>query len=128
MMKLDPVIIEEPRKEIGTREPQSPFKIRGKSYDFAHIFIRTISSKAGHHWITDFSGKRPSEMRVSKSESEHLLGTHPSSRVGSASTALPLLDFFGAIRKFTERFTRMQWLNPQGFGSKGEQGVLDLEV
>ena len=41
-MKLDPVIIEEPRKEIGTREPQSPFKIRGKSYDFARIFIRTI--------------------------------------------------------------------------------------
>ena len=41
-MKLDPVIIEEPRKEIGTREPQSPFKIRGKSYDFARIFIQTI--------------------------------------------------------------------------------------
>ena len=42
MMKLDPIIIQEPRKEIGTREPQSPFKIRGKSNDFAHIFIRTI--------------------------------------------------------------------------------------
>ena len=80
--------------------------------------------------MTDFAGNRPSETRVSKSEIEHLLGTHPSSRVGSVSTAFPLLDFFGAIRKFTDRFTHMQWLNPnQGFGSKREQGGgLDLEA
>ena len=42
MMKLDPIIIQEPRKEIGTREPQSPFKISGKSIDFTLIFIQTI--------------------------------------------------------------------------------------
>ena len=42
MVKLNPIIIQEPRKETKTRKPQSPFKIRGKSYDFAHIFIRTI--------------------------------------------------------------------------------------
>ena len=47
MMKLDPVIIEEPRKEIGTREPQSPFKIRGKSHNLARIFVRTILTKGG---------------------------------------------------------------------------------
>ena len=41
-MKLDPIIIQEPRKEIGTREPQSPFKISGKSNDFTLIFIQTI--------------------------------------------------------------------------------------
>jgi len=45
MMKLDPVIGQEPRKEIGTREPQSPFKIRGKSYNLARIFIRTIRTQ-----------------------------------------------------------------------------------
>jgi len=78
--------------------------------------------------MMDFSGKRPFETRVSKSESEHLLGTHPSSRVGSAATPLPLLDFLAAIRKSTGRFTRIQWLNPKGFGSEGEQGILDLEV
>ena len=42
VVKLDPVIMHEPREESRTREPQSPFKIRGKSYDFARIFIRTI--------------------------------------------------------------------------------------
>ena len=57
-----------------------------------------------------------------------MLGVQPSSRVGSAATPLPLLDFLGAIRKSTGRFTRMQWLNPKGFGSEEEQGVLDLEV
>ena len=42
VVKLNPIIMQEPREESRTREPQSPFKIRGKSYDFAHIFIRTI--------------------------------------------------------------------------------------
>ena len=45
MMKLDPIIIEEPRKETRTRKPQSSFKIRSKSDNFAHIFIRTILSQ-----------------------------------------------------------------------------------
>ena len=47
MMKLDPIIIQEPRKEIGTREPQSPFKISGKSNDFTLIFIQTIFTQGG---------------------------------------------------------------------------------
>jgi len=42
VVKLNPVIMQEPREESRTREPQSPFKIRGKSNDFACIFIRTI--------------------------------------------------------------------------------------
>ena len=42
MMKLDPVVIQESRKEIRERNSQSSLKIRGKSYDFANIFIRTI--------------------------------------------------------------------------------------
>ena len=42
MMKLDPVVMQEPREETQTMEPQSSFKIRGESYDFARIFIRTI--------------------------------------------------------------------------------------
>ena len=43
----------------------------------------------------DFSSKRPAETKVSKSNSEHLLAIHPSSRVGSAAAPLPLLDFLG---------------------------------
>ena len=47
MVELDPVIRQEPREEIGTWEPQSPFKIRGKSYNLARIFIETILTKDG---------------------------------------------------------------------------------
>ena len=47
MVKLDPVIGQEPRKETRTREPQSPFKIRGKSHNLARIFVRTILTKGG---------------------------------------------------------------------------------
>ena len=39
VMKLDPVIAQEPRKEKRTREPQSPFQIRCKSNNFPRIFI-----------------------------------------------------------------------------------------
>ena len=42
MVKLDPVVAQEPREEKWTREPQSPFQIRSKSDDFARIFIWTI--------------------------------------------------------------------------------------
>jgi len=42
VVQLDPVTVQEPREESRTREPQSQFKIRGKSYDFARIFIWTI--------------------------------------------------------------------------------------
>ena len=39
MMKLDPVVIQEPRKEIRARNPQSLLKIRKKSNNLAHIFL-----------------------------------------------------------------------------------------
>ena len=42
MIKLDPVIIQEPRKEIRTRMPQSSFKIRRKSDNFTSILIQTV--------------------------------------------------------------------------------------
>ena len=42
VVELNPVIGQESRKESRTREPQSLFKIRGKSYDFARVFIWTI--------------------------------------------------------------------------------------
>jgi hypothetical protein len=42
VMKLDLVVTQEPGEEKRTREPQSPFKIRSKSYDFTRIFIWTI--------------------------------------------------------------------------------------
>ena len=42
VVKLDPVVTQEPREKNRTWEPQSPFKFRSKSYDFACIFIRTI--------------------------------------------------------------------------------------
>jgi hypothetical protein len=52
--------------------------------------------------------KRPAETRVSRSDFEHLLGSHPSSRDGSAATPFPLLDFFEAIQKSTEHFTDLE--------------------
>ena len=42
MMKLDPIIIQEPRQEIRTRKPQSTFKIRKKCNNLARIFIWTV--------------------------------------------------------------------------------------
>ena len=42
MMKLDPIIIQEPRKEIGTGKTQSSLKIRRKSHNLVRIFIRTV--------------------------------------------------------------------------------------
>ena len=41
MMKLDLIIIQEPRKEIKARKTQPSLKIRKKSNNLAHIFIRT---------------------------------------------------------------------------------------
>ena len=41
VVELDLVIRQEPREENKTWEPQSLFKIRGKSNDFTRIFIRT---------------------------------------------------------------------------------------
>ena len=45
--------------------------------------------------MTNFSDKKPAETKVSRSDSEHLLAIHPSSRVGSTAAPLPLLDFLG---------------------------------
>ena len=47
VMKLDPVIIQEHRKETKTRKPQCSFKIRTKSDNLAHIFIRMILTQGG---------------------------------------------------------------------------------
>ena len=42
VMKLDPVVALESKKERRTRKPQSSFQIRCESNDFPHIFIRMI--------------------------------------------------------------------------------------
>ena len=42
VVKLDPIIIQEAREKSQTRDSQSLFKIRGKFYDFARIFLWTI--------------------------------------------------------------------------------------
>ena len=42
VMKLDPVVAQDPKEEKRTRKPQSPFQIRNKSNNFARIFIRMI--------------------------------------------------------------------------------------
>ena len=41
MMQRDFVVIQKTRKEIRTRKSKSAFEIRGKSNNFASIFIRT---------------------------------------------------------------------------------------
>ena len=85
------------------------------------------SPKAGRHWMTDFYGKRPAETKVSRSDSEHLLATHPSSWVGSAATPLPLLDFFGGhpeINRALHKLTQTKTLS--GFGKQGRARSLDL--
>ena len=43
MMKLDPVVAQESRKERRARKPQSSFQKGGESNDFPRIFIRMIS-------------------------------------------------------------------------------------
>ena len=45
MMKLDPIIIQESRKEIRAGNTQSSFKIWKKSNNLARIFIRTGVAK-----------------------------------------------------------------------------------
>jgi len=73
VVKLDPIVMQEPREEIRTREPQSLFKIESKSYDFARIFIWTIFTQDRMPLDDGFLRKRPAETRVSRSDSEHLL-------------------------------------------------------
>ena len=45
MMKLDPVIIQESRKEIRAWNPQSWLKTRKKSNNLTHIFIWSVVTK-----------------------------------------------------------------------------------
>ena len=45
MMQLDSVVVQKPREEIRLRKTQSPFKIRCKSNNSAHIFIQTIMTQ-----------------------------------------------------------------------------------
>ena len=42
VIKLDPVITQEPREEKRTRKPQSSLQIISKSNNFTRILIRTI--------------------------------------------------------------------------------------
>ena len=42
VMKLDPVVAQEPREERRARKPQSSFQVRGESNDFPRISIRMI--------------------------------------------------------------------------------------
>ena len=42
VMKLDPVVAQEPRKERRTGKPQSLFQVRCESNDFPRIFIQMI--------------------------------------------------------------------------------------
>jgi len=42
VMKVDIVVVQEPREDKRTRKPLSPFQIRDKRNDFARILIRTI--------------------------------------------------------------------------------------
>ena len=56
MMKLDPIIIQEPRKEIRTRKAQSPFKTWSESNNLTRIFVRTILA----------SGRTPLDYRFSR--------------------------------------------------------------
>ena len=47
MMKLDPIIIQESRKEIRAGKTQPSLKIWNKSNNLACIFIRTDVTKCG---------------------------------------------------------------------------------
>ena len=47
MMKLDPIIIQESRKEIRAGEAKPSLKIWKKSNNLARIFIRTGVTKCG---------------------------------------------------------------------------------
>jgi hypothetical protein len=47
MVKLDPIIIQESRKEIRARKTQPSLKIWNKSNNLARIFIRTDVTKCG---------------------------------------------------------------------------------
>ena len=126
VMELDP-ITQEPRKEKWTRKPQSPFQIRCKSNNFPHIFIRMIFAQ-GRTPLDNRSGnQKTTETKVYRSDLERLLLFHPFSWAGSAATPFPLLDFLGAIRKSTERFTCIHWGKPRsGVGKQGEARILDL--
>ena len=78
------------------------------------------SPKAGRHWMTDFFGKRPTETRVSRSDSEHLLATHPSSRVWFRSYTLALAQFvwsYPEINRALHAHTLTKMLS--GFGKQG---------
>jgi hypothetical protein len=52
------------------------------------------------------------------SDFEYLLGNHPSSWVGLASASFPFVDFLGAMRNVTGRFTCIQWLPLPRIGNK----------
>jgi len=112
MMKLDPIIIQKSRKEIelGRLNPRSKYE---KNPMILPVFsYERVSPNTGRHWITDSEAKKPCFTKDSKSDLEHLLGSQPSSRVGSAAVPFLLVVLLGAIRKSTDRFTRINWRKP----------------
>jgi len=60
VVELDPVVRQEPKEKTRTWEPQFPFKIRGKTNNFARIFIRTVLTKAGTPLDHGFRWQKPS--------------------------------------------------------------------
>jgi len=50
MMKLDPVVAQESRKERRAWKPQSSFQEGGESNNFTHIFIRMIFTQGWTPW------------------------------------------------------------------------------
>ena len=127
MMKLDPVVAQESKKERLAWKPQSSFQEGGESNNFTRIFIRMIFNHGGCHWIIDLGTKRPCETKVSRSDWEHLLVLQPSSWVGSVAAPFPLFTFLGAIRKLTDCFMRIHWRKPYGKnGEQREARTLDL--
>ena len=73
MMKLDPIIIQEPRKEIRAGRPNPRSKYGTNPITSPVFSYGRASPSAGRHWITDSDGKKPCLTKDSKSDLEHLL-------------------------------------------------------
>ena len=73
MMRLDPIIIQEPRKEIRARRPNPRSKYGTNPITSPVFSYGRASPSAGRHWITNSDGKKPCLTKDSKSDLEHLL-------------------------------------------------------
>jgi hypothetical protein len=120
----------EARKEIRNRNRKSAFQKRSKSDDFIGIFI----------WMAMAQGRSPlnHKLRLKKSiiDERRELGFRALTGLESiiqggpvlaASFSFPLVDLFGAMRRFTSRFTRMHLGDPPVFmGAMGSKARRDL--